>query len=129
MALTRRALLEQIGRVGGLGAVYMAMEALGLALPTPAGAESFHLPRASGSGRSVVVLGAGIAGLVSAYELKRAGYQVTVLEARDRIGGRGWTIRRGDKVVQIGRPDQRAAFDPGLYFNAGASRIPSTHRV
>jgi monoamine oxidase len=129
MALTRRALLEQVGRVGGLGAAYMAMEALGLALPTPAAAENFRLPRASGSGRSVVVLGAGIAGLVSAYELNRAGYRVTVLEARDRVGGRAWTIRRGDKVVQIGRPDQRAAFDPGLYFNAGASRIPSTHRV
>src|SRR5690349_9845740 len=72
MALTRRALLEQIGKAGGLGAAYMAMEALGLAIPTPAGAESFALPKASGSGRSVVVLGAGIAGLVSAYELQRA---------------------------------------------------------
>ena len=53
MALTRRALLEQIGRVGGVGAAYMAMETLGLALPTPAGAENFALPRASGGGRSV----------------------------------------------------------------------------
>jgi monoamine oxidase len=129
MALTRRALLEQIGRVGGLGAAYMAMETLGLAIPTPAGAENFELPGASGNGRSVVVLGAGIAGLISAYELNRAGYRVTVLEARDRIGGRVWTVRGGDRIVQTGRPDQRATFDPGLYFNAGAARIPSTHRV
>ena len=129
MALTRRALLERIGAVGGAGAAYMAMEALGLAIPTPAGAQNFELPKASGSGRSVVVLGAGIAGLVSAYELQRAGYEVTVLEARDRIGGRAWTIRGGDKIVQMGRPDQRAAFDTGLYFNAGPARIPSTHRV
>jgi monoamine oxidase len=77
----------------------------------------------------VVILGAGIAGLVSAYELGRAGYRVKILEARDRIGGRSWTIRGGDKVVQTGRPDQHAAFDPGLYFNAGPARIPSTHRV
>src|SRR5205814_7647638 len=91
MVLTRRALLEQIGTVGGLGAAYMAMEALGLAIPTPAGAENFQLPPVSGSGRSVVILGAGIAGLVSAYELRRAGYQVTLLESRNRIGGRPWT--------------------------------------
>lgn len=129
MALTRRALLEHIGRVGGLGAAYMAMETLGLAIPTPAGAENFALPRGSGGGRSVVILGAGIAGLVSAYELGRAGYRVTILEARDRIGGRAWTIRGGDHIVQTGRPDQVATFDPGLYFNAGAARIPSTHRL
>lgn len=129
MALTRRALLERIGAVGGAGATYLALEALGLAMPTPAGAENFSLPRAIGNGRSVVILGAGIAGLVSAYELQQAGYRVTVLEARDRIGGRVWTIRGGDRIVQTGRPDQVAAFDPGLYFNAGAARIPSTHRA
>jgi monoamine oxidase len=129
MALTRRGLLEGIGRVGGLGAAYMAMETLGLAIPTPAGAENFRLPPASGSGRSVVILGAGIAGLVSAYELQQAGYKVTVLEARERIGGRSWTIRGGDRIVQTGRPDQRATFDPGQYFNAGPARIPSTHRL
>jgi monoamine oxidase len=129
MALTRRGLLEQIGRVGGLGAAYMAMETLGLAIPTPAGAENFRLPTASGSGRSVVILGAGIAGLVSAFELQQAGYKVTVLEARERIGGRSWTIRGGDRIVQTGRPDQHATFDPGQYFNAGPARIPSTHRL
>jgi monoamine oxidase len=129
MALTRRNLLEHIAAVGGAGAAYLAMEALGLAIPTPAGAEDFGLPRSSANGRSVVILGAGIAGLVSAYELGRAGYRVTVLEARDRIGGRVWTIRGGDRIEQIGRPDQKASFDPGLYFNAGAARIPSTHRV
>src|SRR5689334_1390255 len=102
MALTRRALLEQVGKAGGVGAAYMAMEALGLAIPTPAGAENFRLPSSSGTGRSVIILGAGIAGLVSAYELKRAGYRVTVLEARERIGGRSWTIRGGDRVVQNG---------------------------
>ena len=129
MALTRRALLERIGRAGGLGAAYLAMETLGLAIPTPVGAENFMLPRGSGGGRSVVVLGAGIAGLVSAYELQRAGYRVTVLEARDRIGGRSWTVRGADRIVQNGRPDQLATFDRGLYFNAGAARIPSTHRL
>lgn len=129
MALTRRALLEHIGAIGGAGAAYMAMEALGLAIPTPAGAENFQLPDQSGEGRSVVILGAGIAGLVSTYELQRAGYRVTVLEARNRVGGRAWTIRGGDRIVQTGREEQRATFSPGLYFNAGPARIPSSHRA
>jgi len=128
MTITRRTLLEQIGSVAGAGAAYMAMEALGLAVATPAGAEAFALPTSSGKGRSVVILGAGIAGMVSAYELQRAGFRVTVLEARDRIGGRVWTIRGGDRIVQTGRPDQQAGFGNGLYFNAGAARIPSSHR-
>ena len=128
-SLTRRALLERIGAAGGIGAAYMAMEALGLAIPTPAGAESFALPPGAGRGKSVAILGAGIAGLVSAYHLRLAGYRVTVLEARDRIGGRVWTIRGGDRIVQAGRPDQWADFDSGLYFNSGAARIPSTHRA
>ncbi len=129
MALTRRKLLTQLGAVGGASAVFLGMEALGLAVATPAGAEDFELPGQSGQGRSVVVLGGGIAGLVSAYELRRAGYHVTVLEARDRIGGRVWTVRGGDRIRQIGRPDQLASFDPGLYFNAGAARIPTSHRL
>ena len=130
MTLTRRALLEQIGSAGGLGAAYMAMETLGLAIPTPAGAENFSLAaRRAAPDVRWSILGAGIAGLVSAYELQQAGYRVTVLEARDRIGGRSWTIRGGDRIVQTGRPDQLATFDPGLYFNAGPARIPSTHRL
>jgi monoamine oxidase len=129
MALTRRALLEHVGRIGGAGATYMAMETMGLAVPTPAGAENFRLAARGDDGKSVVILGAGIAGLVSAYELKRAGYRVTLLEARDRIGGRAWTIRGGDRIEQIGRPVQHAAFGSGLYFNAGPARIPSTHRL
>lgn len=129
MALTRRNVLTHIGMIGGVGAAYMGMEALGLARPTPAQAAEFALPPRSGSGRSVVVLGGGITGLVSAYELRNAGYHVTVLEARDRIGGRVWTIRGGDRIETIGRPLQRAQFDQGLYMNAGAARIPTTHRA
>ena len=129
MSITRRSLLERVAAVGGAGAAYTAMEAMGLALPTPAGAEYFALPGTSGNGKSVIILGAGIAGLIAAYELGRAGYRVKVLEARERVGGRVWTIRGGDRVVQSGRQDQRAQFDRGLYFNAGAARIPASHRA
>jgi len=43
--------------------------------------------------KTVTVIGAGIAGLSAAYDLHRAGWQVTVLEARDRVGGRVFSIR------------------------------------
>lgn len=50
----------------------------------------------------VVVVGAGIAGLTCAAELKRAGVEVTVLEARDRIGGRIWTGEVAGAQVDLG---------------------------
>ena len=127
MALTRRAFLERLGAVGGYSAVYLAMELMGLLNAPPAPAEPFGLPRAPGRGRRVVILGAGIAGLVSAYELDRAGWDVTVLEARDRVGGRVWTVRGGDRIVQNGRPDQVCEFGEGHYLNAGAARLPTAH--
>ena len=82
----------------------------------------------AGRGARVVVLGAGIAGLVTAYNLERAGFEVTVLEARDRVGGRNWSIRGGTKVQMNGEADQTATFADGLYFNAGPARIPSHHQ-
>ena len=129
MAVSRREVLWRVGEVGGAGAALAAMQMLGLSLPTAAAAADFGLPKASGDGRSVVVLGAGIAGLVAAYELQQAGYKVVVLEARDRVGGRAWTIRGRDPVIQNERPLQRANFSDGMYFNAGPARIPSWHHA
>ena len=129
MAFTRRDLLMRVGAVGGAGATFAAMQMLGLAAVTPASAADFMLPPTSGHGKKVVILGAGIAGLVSAYELRRAGYDVTVIEARDRVGGRSWTIRGRETVRQVDRPLQQSNFSDGLYFNAGPARIPSTHHL
>ncbi|MEP6784232.1 MAG: flavin monoamine oxidase family protein [Sphingomonadales bacterium] len=131
---TRRQFLGTVGRLGGYSAVYATMQAWGLLAPAAAApARPFALPAGSGlrNGRPVKVgiLGAGIAGLVAAYELQRAGYAVQVFEANNRIGGRVWTVRGGDTVVQDGRPDQQCTFDPGLYLNAGAAHLPTHHHV
>ena len=131
MTLTRRHFLTAVGRSGGYSATFGAMSALGLLAPIAAYAGPPNLRPASGKNTKVVILGAGIAGLVAAYELRKVGYQVTVLEARDRPGGRSWTVRGGTKIEQIGRPDQICKFDPGeeMYFNAGPARFPTWHRA
>jgi monoamine oxidase len=80
-----------------------------------------------GSGVKVVVLGAGIGGLVSAYELKNLGYDVTLLEARERPGGRNFTGRKGTKVEFTDGTVQTIAWEDGNYQNLGPARLPSTH--
>lgn len=64
--------------------------------------------------RNVIIIGAGLAGLVAAYELTRLNYDVTVLEAQSRPGGRVLTVRD---------------FNDGLYAEAGAARISVDHDI
>jgi len=53
--------------------------------------------------KTVTVIGAGLAGLAAAYDLHKAGWKVTVLEARDRVGGRVYSIRTfSDGIVAEG---------------------------
>lgn len=71
-------------------------------------------PSTQPSPLSVIVLGAGLAGLVTAYELEKRGHSVTLLEAEpSHVGGRARTLR----------------FDGGLYGEAGAMRIPEKHDI
>jgi protoporphyrinogen/coproporphyrinogen III oxidase len=51
---------------------------------------------------TAAVIGGGIAGMAAAYELKKAGFKVTVFETRDRVGGRIWTVRKGDFLMDLG---------------------------
>jgi len=76
-----------------------------------------------------VILGGGIAGLVAAYELGKAGWSCTILEARQRPGGRNWSIRNGTEVDFTDGTRQTCAFEEGHYFNAGPARLPSTHHT
>ena len=126
--LTRRQLLAMVGAAGGATAVYQASMAMGLMEESPAVAR-LDLKPAGDSRKRVVVLGAGIAGLAAAYELERAGYDVAIIEAAHRPGGRNLTLRSGDIVDELGN-QQVCEFDdhPDLYFNAGPARIPGHHQ-
>ncbi len=52
--------------------------------------------------KNVIVIGAGVAGLAAGRLLAEAGAKVTVLESRDRIGGRIYTLRSGDRKFELG---------------------------
>ncbi len=66
-----------------------------------------------GNGKKIIIIGSGLSGLVSAYELKSAGHQVTVLESQQRPGGRVLTLR--DEI------------DKKIIGDAGAARIRTSH--
>lgn len=126
--LTRRHFLNLVGAAGGSTAVYQTSLAMGLMQDTGGRAE-IDLKRANPDAKSVVILGAGISGLTVAYELQKAGYECTILEASHRAGGRNLTLRHGDKIDEMGYT-QVCNFDddPEMYFNAGPARIPGHHR-
>ena len=69
--------------------------------------------RGAGTRKKILIAGAGLAGLSAAYELVQAGHQVTVLDARDRPGGRVLTLRD--------------SFADGQYAEAGAETFGETH--
>jgi monoamine oxidase len=127
MGVSRRDFLMRVGQVGGYGAAFATMQSLGL-MPMK-GEQVAPIQAAAGSGKGVkvVVLGGGIGGLVSAYELKKLGYDVTVLEARERPGGRNWSGRNGTKVKFVDGTEQTISWEEGNYQNMGPARLPSTH--
>ena len=68
-----------------------------------------------GPAKKVLILGAGMAGLVAGYELSKLGHNITILEARTRPGGRVFTLRE--------------PFAGGLFAEAGAARIRDNHHL
>jgi monoamine oxidase len=112
--------------VGGSALVMSAMRSWDLMA-----AQAGPRPVLSGSpnGARVVILGAGVSGMTMGYELGKLGYKVRILEARDRVGGVNWTLRRGATHTEIGPngETQVCNFDEGLYFNGGPWRLPHWH--
>lgn len=72
-------------------------------------------PGRTQSRKRVIVVGAGMAGLVAALELQEAGHDPVILEAQGRVGGRILTLRE--------------PFSDGLYAEAGAMRLPRSHEL
>lgn len=125
MPMTKRDLLSMIGTAAGASAMYMAMSSM-----DQAKASNFQGPpklEGDNKGASVLILGAGVAGMTAALELSRAGYKVQVLEYNDRVGGRSWTLQGGDTYTELGGATQTCQFAPGNYINPGPWRIPWHH--
>lgn len=101
-SINRRRFLKQIS----MGAAALAL------MPHIARAERRGGIRLMGEPKSIVILGAGLAGLAAGYELKRAGHNVTILEARKFAGGRLQTLR---------------GFGDGQYAEAGPLSFPQEH--
>ncbi len=127
MAVTRRDFLMRVGQLGGYSAAFSLMQSLGLLPAQEITHEVATLRKVPGHGTTVVILGGGIAGLVSAYELGKLGYRCTLLEARARVGGRNWTVRGGDKVEFTDGFSQNCSWEEGNYQNFGPARLPSIH--
>ncbi len=100
-AISRRTALKLLG----VGAVGSAVGYSRLAKPQPARyqPDSLSLPMQLSQEKSVVVVGAGLAGLASAYELSRRGFRVTLLEKSPNLGGKiaGWKIQVGEEIFQM----------------------------
>jgi len=124
--LKRRDFLLRTAAIGGTGLLMASMKAWGVNLDSILTAP----PKLSGSGRGkkVVILGAGLAGMVAAYELGKLGYTCEILEARSFAGGRCQTARRGFELTELGGERQVCNFDEGQYINHAAWRIPFSHQ-
>ena len=127
MGISRRDFLMRVGQAGGYSAAFATMQSLGLMPMKGETVKPIQAAPGSGKGVKVAVLGGGIGGLVTAYELKKLGYDVTLLEARDRPGGRNWTGRNGTKVEFVDGTTQTINWEEGNYQNLGPARLPSTH--
>jgi monoamine oxidase len=124
--MSRRDLFSMIGTVAGSAVMMEAMSSMAFA--EEAGYSG--PPKLSGApkGATVLILGSGLAGMVSAYELRKAGYKVQILEYQNRPGGRNISFYGGDSYTELGGAKQNIQFDKGLYMNPGPWRIPYHHQ-
>ena len=126
-APSRRDLLSLIGTVAGSAAMYQAMTSLGFAAES--GLRGPIKLDGDVQGASVLVLGAGLAGMTAALELRNAGYKVQVLEFNAGRAAATGRCAAATPITELGGATQTCEFEPGLYLNPGPWRIPYHHRA
>lgn len=124
-SISKRDFLQTLGMVGGSAAVMTALAGF---------EQSFASDRLAppplatpGNGKKIVILGAGLSGMVAALELSKKGYDCEILEARDFAGGRTSCARKGTKITHADGTTHTCDYDHGQYLNHGAWRIPGQH--
>ncbi|MCK6552334.1 FAD-dependent oxidoreductase [Myxococcota bacterium] len=90
----RRRFLKQLGAAAAAGGVaHLAAACGGLDPSATSGTETAAVRRTPSRVTNVAIVGAGLAGLQCALDLRRAGVTANVYEASDRVGGRQWSLR------------------------------------
>ncbi|MEZ5757927.1 MAG: flavin monoamine oxidase family protein [Emcibacteraceae bacterium] len=124
--MTKRSFLQSVGMIGGTAAVMTAMHGWDMGFAS----EADRPPEMSsdGKGKKVIILGAGLAGMVLAYEMGKKGYKTQIIEATDYAGGRCVSARKGSVIQEIDSEKQVCNFRDGNYVNYGPWRIPAEHK-
>ena len=126
-SVSKREFLEAFAAVGGVSAVMSALDGWGMGIASAAEAPPDLMGRFEGT--SVLILGAGLAGMTAAYELGLRGYDCQVLEARSFAGGRCQSSRAGFTTTTVDGETRTCDFDEGQHFNHGPWRLPSYHHA
>ncbi|HPF46134.1 MAG: flavin monoamine oxidase family protein [Alphaproteobacteria bacterium] len=124
--MTKRSFLQSVGMIGGTAAVMTAMQGWDIGFAS----EADRPPEMSndGKGKKIIILGAGLAGMVLAYEMGKKGYNTHIIEANDYAGGRCVSARKGSVIEELDGEKQVCNFREGNYVNYGPWRIPAEHR-
>ncbi|MEZ5756734.1 MAG: FAD-dependent oxidoreductase [Emcibacteraceae bacterium] len=125
--ISKRDFLYKLGLIGGSAALYTAMQ--GLDMVHASTMEEPPKLANEGNGKKVIILGAGLSGLVTALELTKKGYKCEIIEARDHPGGRCQSARKGKVIEEVGGETQVCNFENNQYLNIGPWRIPAEHRA
>ena len=123
--------MRSIGKLGGAGAMYKTMVVMGLLQVPAAWAGTKQLSASTVQGESVLILGAGIAGMTAAFKFGQGRLSLHYCGDAGSSGRANFTARRGTQVVEDagpnGRTVQTCAFDEGFYINLGPVRLPFHH--
>ncbi len=125
--ISKRNFLQSVGMVGGTAAVMTALR--GWEMSAAATMQKPPTLIVDGNGKSLLILGGGLAGMVSAIEMRKKGYDVKILEAQSTPGGRCISARKGTVIQDVGGETQTCQFENNQYLNVGPWRIPAEHHA